>query len=421
MDKKRENLCRRGIGKLGKGKSRAEMGEGMGMRCRNKSRLCAVPTAMCFLAAICFLVALPRLTTFARGIIDTGRECTLTVKTEILVQDGEEENADWSELNEREIQVYLYRVAYVNQYGEYEGTEGFEGLGLEEIDSTVKADDWREKAIAAADLLGLPVSSRPEDTEGAAAGEFGEPMGMEQPTLPEAMALPEDLPDKLAQADGVITVESGIGTKQGLPQGMYLVWVMPVETDSYQYTFLPYLVSLPNNNYDPSIPNSADEWEYETTVGLKPRQNLLYGSLRIKKTLNTYNETLGEAMFVFRVEARKDLNHDGEKEVVYSNVIGLEFDAAGQKEALIEHIPAGSEVTVEEVYSGSAYTLQGSSNIREITVWAEGSTEQPPAVEFTNDYDNRITYGTGAVNHFTHDDTGWLGKRVQGSEGGGGK
>lgn len=406
----------------------------MGMKCRIKSRLCTVPAAIGFLAAVCLLAALPRTAALARGMIDTERECSLTVKTEILVQDGEGENADWSELNKTQIQVYLYRVAEVNQYGEYEGLEGFEGLELEKTDSTVKADDWREKARAAADTLGLPVPIRAEETgsetpdwnadgpAGGTASAAALPVGAGRLALPEAMELPADLPDKLARADAEIIVENGIGTMQGLPQGMYLVWVMPVETDSYQYTFLPYLVSLPNNSYDAEVPGSIDEWEYEATVGLKPRQNQRYGSLLIRKNLHNYKEALGTAMFVFRVEARKDLNHDGEKEIVYSDVVGLEFDAAGEKEAVVEHIPAGSEVTVEEIYSGSAYTIQGSA-VKELTIWAKDSNDAGnlPAVEFANDYDDRVTYGTGAVNHFTHDGNGWSGNRVQGSEGGGGR
>ena len=79
----------------------------MGMKCRIKSRLCAVLAAIGFLAAVCLLAALPRTAALARGLINTERECALTVKTEILVQDGEGENADWSELNKTQIQVYL--------------------------------------------------------------------------------------------------------------------------------------------------------------------------------------------------------------------------------------------------------------------------------------------------------------------------
>ena len=336
----------------------------MEMGCRKRGWLGAV------LAAVCLVAALPRTDILAREQIDQGRECSLTVKTEILVQDGEEENPDWVELDEAEIQVYLYRVAEVNNYGEYTGTEDFEGLELEKIDSSMKADDWREMAREAAGILGLPIPPKAEDADAGKPGDGNGQAGnvgqqpeygqlMENPDASEGMELPGDLPDKLAGADAVITLHNGSGLAQGLEQGMYLVWVMPVETDSYQYTFLPYLVSLPNNSYDASVSGSVDEWEYETTVGLKPRQNMLYGGLRISKTLNNYNEALGEAMFVFRIEARKDLDHDGEKEIVYSNVVGLEFNAPGRKEAVIEHIPAGSQVTVEEVYSGSAYTIQG--------------------------------------------------------------
>ena len=396
----------------------------MEMGCRKRGWLGAV------LAAVCLVAALPRTDILAREQIDQGRECSLTVKTEILVQDGEEENPDWVELDEAEIQVYLYRVAEVNNYGEYTGTEDFEGLELEKIDSSMKADDWREMAREAAGILGLPIPPKAEDADAGKPGggnghaghvgqhpEYGQIM--ENPDASEGMELPGDLPDKLAGADAVITLHNGSGLAQGLEQGMYLVWVMPVETDSYQYTFLPYLVSLPNNSYDASVSGSVDEWEYETTVGLKPRQNMLYGGLRISKALNNYNEALGEAMFVFRIEARKDLDHDGEKEIVYSNVVGLEFNAPGRKEAVIEHIPAGSQVTVEEVYSGSAYTIQGDSNIRQITVWPKDNTGKEAVAEFTNDYDGRVTYGTGAINRFSHDGTGWSGSRVEGNEGGG--
>ena len=71
--------------RAGDKKSRAEMGEGMGMRCRMKSRLCAVPAAAGFLAVVCLLAALPRTAALARGLIDTGKECSLTVKTEIQI------------------------------------------------------------------------------------------------------------------------------------------------------------------------------------------------------------------------------------------------------------------------------------------------------------------------------------------------
>lgn len=102
--------CQRGRHKPGIKEKPRRNGVGMGMRCRIKSRLCAVPAAMGFLTAVCLLATLPRAAVFARELIDTGKECSLTVKTEILVQDVEGENADWRELNERNIQVYLHRL-----------------------------------------------------------------------------------------------------------------------------------------------------------------------------------------------------------------------------------------------------------------------------------------------------------------------
>lgn len=404
--------------------SRAEMGESMGKKYWMRGWPCAA------LAAACFLAALPGMNLLARERIDQARECSLTVKTDIIVTDTEEGNSDWSELETEEIKVYLYRVAEVNEYGEYQSTAGYEGLELEKIESSMKADDWREKARDAADMAGLPIPPRAEDVGdgnlgggNGLPGNNGQQSGNSQsagtPNGAEEMELPADLPDKLAGADASVTLQNGIGTVQGLAQGMYLVWVMPVYTDEYQYTFLPYLVSLPNNSYDASIPDSRDEWDYEPSVGLKPRQNTLYGNLLIRKRLDTYNPALGEAMFVFRVEARKDLDHDGEKEIVYSNVVGLEFGESGQKEAVIENIPAGAEVTVEEVYSGSAYTLLGTEKIQATVIRPENSTEEWATVDFTNTYDNRITYGTGAVNRFAYNDGGWSGNRVTGNEGGG--
>ena len=42
-------------------------------------------------------------------------------------------------------------------------------------------------------------------------------------------------------------------------------------------------------------------------------------------------------------------------EVVYSNVESITFTAAGQESVILDRIPAGAQVTVTEVYSGSSY------------------------------------------------------------------
>ena len=112
--------------------------------------------------------------------------------------------------------------------------------------------------------------------------------------------------------------------------------------------------------------------------------------LEIKKTLNTFNSTLGGATCVFRIEAEKD-------GIIYSDVKSIVFDAAGTKSIVIaEKIPAGAVVTVTEVYSGSSYEITSAPE-QTVTIIAD----KMETVEFTNDYNDRLNGGTSVVNHFT--------------------
>src|SRR5699024_12349884 len=69
------------------------------------------------------------------------------------------------------------------------------------------------------------------------------------------------------------------------------------------YAFTPYLVSLPNNYF---YTTGQDEWVYDVTAGMKPQQTPRYGSLVIRKTLTSYNATLGSATFIFQVERSEE-------------------------------------------------------------------------------------------------------------------
>ena len=73
------------------------------------------------------------------------------------------------------------------------------------------------------------------------------------------------------------------------------------QTTNYEYTFTPYLISLPNNYY---YQTGDDEWVYELSeVVLKPEQTPRYGSLVIDKTLRDFNATSGaQATFVFQID-----------------------------------------------------------------------------------------------------------------------
>ncbi|MGC4018054.1 MAG: DUF5979 domain-containing protein [Muricomes sp.] len=136
-------------------------------------------------------------------------------------------------------------------------------------------------------------------------------------------------------------------------------------------------------------------------AGLKPGREPLYGDLRIRKTLASYDTSLKDVTFVFRIEGVRD----GEN--VYSNVVSITHSAAGTKEALVKRIPAGAKVTVTEIYSGGSYELV-SDPTQTAEILAEGMDGAPATVDFTNDYNEKLVPGYGVTNHFDYDENnGW--------------
>ena len=348
-------------------------------------RICAA------VAALCILSGLLRITSFARAeITEKSSRLTLNVKSESSGQDynkpqGDPESQSWGELAEADIEVNLYRVADIDAYGSYTALSGFQELGLEDPDyRTVDEKWWKETAEKAATVLGIPPY---------AAGE-------------EETVSPKD-------PDSSLIISGGTGTAE-VENGLYLVWAKPLLTEEYRYTFLPYLISLPHNDY---ALTGIDRWEHDVTAGLKPGQERRYGDLVINKQLEEWEPGLGTTFFVFEVEARKDLDHDGAAEIVYSNVLSLRFDGVGEKAVLAEHIPAGAEVTVREVYSGGSYEVSGSgvqTTVIKATDKEEGDTgadeqeEKPSEVFFANHYNDKLIPTIGVVNHFTEGENGWV-------------
>ena len=196
----------------------------------------------------------------AASAIDTGAECSIEFDI----------SGNSSELLNASIPVKLYKVASVDVSGNYTATDAFTGLDL----SSVSADNldtaaatWSERATEAKKLL-------KDDTE----------------------------PTK------TVTLAQGRGTVTGLATGLYLVDTPKVTTPNYTYTFTPYLVSLPTNNYY-SGNGANDDWIYNLTkennsaVGLKPEEHVRYGDLVINKELINHNATFGDkATFVFQID-----------------------------------------------------------------------------------------------------------------------
>lgn len=178
----------------------------------------------------------------------------------------------------------------------------------------------------------------------------------------------------------------GKGSVDGLSVGMYLVEAEEVQSPYYTYSFTPYLISLPNNQY---YVTGSDEWLYDTSTGLKPDQQERYGDLEIDKTLTSYNETMKGASFVFDIEAKVN------GEIVYSDVVSMVFDGTGTKSVVIKELPAGANITVTEVYSGSSYEATGEAEQTTQIV-----ADEMVSTAFENQYDGKLNGGSSVVNHF---------------------
>ena len=305
------------------------------------------------LAAITVLSAAGLSSVYGALGVETGSKCSLT-----FTLDGTE----FDELRSLEIPVDVYKVADITEEAVYDTTNytDFADLGLEKVSSTTTAEKWAQMA---------------ED----------------------AMKIVED--KKIAPtADVKVTKPAGAGMINNLETGMYLVQAETVQTNEYTYDFTPYLVSLPNNYY--SKENPDDTWVYDVTTGMKPQQTQRYGDLEIVKDLTEYNASLKDALFVFQVEGTRN----GKQ--VYSDVVSIKFNQAGEKSVLVKHLPAGTVVTVKEVYAGGSYS-NTSGDTQETVIDAEGVTDHPASVSFTNTYNGKLIPGTGIVNHFENKDGEW--------------
>lgn len=311
------------------------------------------------LAAITVLSAAGLSSVYGALGVETDRKCSLTFTLD-------ETEFDDDELRDLEIPVKVYKVADITEEAQYDttGYADFAGLGLENVSSTTSAEEWAQMAEDAMKIV----------------------------KAKEEIASTADV--KVTKPEGA-TEFTGVINK--LETGMYLVQAETVQTREYTYDFTPYLVSLPNNYYSKEKP---DDWVYDVTTGMKPQQTQRYGDLKIVKDLTEYNASLKDALFVFQVEGTRN----GEQ--VYSDVVSIKFNQAGEKSVLVKHLPAGTEVTVTEVYAGGSYS-NTSGETQETVIDAEGVTDHPASVSFTNTYNGKLIPGTGIVNHIEIENGNW--------------
>ena len=290
----------------------------------------------------------------AANAIETDRKCSVSFSV----------SGEGNELTDTgtDITVNLYKVADVDVSGNYTATGAFTGLDVSSVraDNNDAASKWAARAKEAQKLLKDSV----------------------KPTAK-------------------VTLAAGTGSLADLATGLYLVDTPEVVTTNYTYTFTPYLVSLPTNNY---YSNGNDTWIYDLTdtnaIGLKPEEHARYGDLKINKTLANHNATTGKkATFVFKIEITP---LKGKTE---TRIESLDFEAAGDSSVTITKIPAGAKVKVTEVYSGASYKLT-SANDQTATIVATDEKGAPVSVSFTNDVDDNMNGGYGVKNNFKLDENG---------------
>ena len=292
----------------------------------------------------------------AANAIETDRKCSVSFS---VSGEGNELTAAGTDIT-----VNLYKVADVDVSGNYTATKDFTKLDVSSVsadDKTIAANTWATRASEAKGMLSDSVN--PSYT---------------------------------------VALTGGIGAKAGLDTGLYLVDTPEVVTTNYTYTFTPYLISLPTNNYYSS---GNDDWIYDlkdtNAIGLKPEEHARYGDLKINKKLANHNATTGKkATFVFQI----DITRKGKTE---TRIESLDFESAGDSSVTITKIPAGATVKVTEVYSGASYKLI-SKNYQETTIVAtdRGAKVEPASVSFTNDIDDNMNGGYGVKNNFKLDENG---------------
>ena len=276
----------------------------------------------------------------AVGGIDFSEEASLTLE---IAEESEYAN----DLSGISLHAEVYLAATANANSSYTAQAGFEDIDFTAL--LVGDADWDEAA---------------ETAEGYAAE---------------------------ADACGEITLTDGSGSLSGMTAGIYLVIVDDAETELYTYSAQTFFIAVPGEQ--------DGSWQYDVTATLKLERSPRYGSIRIVKTLSSYNSSLGDVTCVFPVEGT-----DASGNTVYSDVVSLTHSAAGTKEVLIEGIPAGTTVTVTEVYSGASYELQ-----TETEQTAVIAADEIVEVSFENAYDEKLVPGYGVTNHFDYDeDEGWL-------------
>ena len=173
-----------------------------------------------------------------------------------------------------------------------------------------------------------------------------------------------------------------------------------------EYQITPQLISIPYK--EGGIAAGSEDWlgdDEALEVNLKVTQNSRLADIAINKTLLDYIPP-DQAAFVFHIVA------DLEGENVYDDYEAIYFSAAGSQSVVVEGIPVGAYVRVEEEYTGATYTMvSGETGPKTLE---PNNADGTPATSFSfvNQYDGTVPGGTGMTNHFEYSGTQWTGTQT---------
>ena len=160
-------------------------------------------------------------------------------------------------------------------------------------------------------------------------------------------------------------------------------YVTKVDNERYKYEFTPML-------YLAAVEPVAIPCKYHRTEKV--------GKISIEKELTSYRASK-PVTFVFKISK---IEGETTKEL---DVVSITFDRPGQRSLLVENIPIGVDIKVEEIYSGAGYTISDESNI---TQTKKIETEDKTiSFSFENKFDEDKKKGYGISNTFERVSTGW--------------
>lgn len=383
-----------------------------------------IGTALASMLALGCVIAAPLSigTAHAAEPLDLTKACTLQVKVEPKgMEEGKEEAPD--------VTVDLYLVADAVKMDGYDAytfqkIEAFAGLGelnIPVVGEGSGAADWEALSQQAAAIVFAEGNSIQPTGEAIKKNETD--VVVEAANLKAGLYLMVPRGTDMGKEDYLIreTVEAG-GAEGETPTQPTTTIRTIAYSDSYTFTYSPQLVALPAKAaVDGNIATSNQgDWIYEMTgpqaAESKPALSERFGALRIDKELTSYL-TGAPATFVYKIEATL------RGQTVYSNVVSLTFNAPGtQSELIVDRIPVGAEVTVEEVYTGAVYRPSTGTSV---TLTLDNIAPEEEGFDniaaFANEYDGTGRNGSAITNHFEYGNDadgqpGWIWTQIPAAE-----